>query len=451
MDRLLDAVFLPWSILFQVMVYFQNMINIKFQRIFFKEIHDRYVSKRQSNLAYHMYTFLRMAWILSTFLLVAAYNGNLRASLIIPTYEKMPQSIDEIVERFVFINFYSIHRKLIISPQCLLVLFCWPWHMILVKEPSLAFLKKNTSSNDIQKRYLIAGIWLSTPRSSTFNLCDQEAFWTTVWSLSTTLKELEEFTPWCTTTRAFVPPLHMINMKIIFTQGAQLAGHIWARIRDQIGHRPWGDFLQPGQDGVHEQGEADACGQCSLAVSVEVWHNDLKQSHLASFFTILVSFGIFRVEIMDSIYVVHTFQGDQAVWGPGLWIWLPPARPLQLSHKLHHRGWRHGAPFWPLHAIQALEGGFRRTIQSRGWKWLLFPKKHICQKSFRYCRKPWLRTTSTTRPSFASSSWGSPSPSSPPRFSTAGPRARGTGVLETRNRKCTARFSKKKSFIFQVG
>lgn len=164
-----------------------------------------------------------------------------------------------------------------------------------------------------------------------------------------------------------------------------------------------------------------------------------------------MSFGIYRVEIMDSIYVVHTFQGDQAVWGPGLWIWLPPARPLQLSHKLCHRGWRHGAPFWPLHAIQALEGGFRRTIQSRGWKWLLFPKKHICQKPFRYCRKPWLRTTSTTRPSFASSSWGSPSPSSPPRYSTAGPRARGTGVLETRNRKCTARFSKKKSFIFQVG
>ena len=48
-----------------------------------------------------MYSFLRLVWIFSTLLLVAAYNGNLRASLLVRNYEKMPQSIDDIIERLV--------------------------------------------------------------------------------------------------------------------------------------------------------------------------------------------------------------------------------------------------------------------------------------------------------------------------------------------------------------
>ncbi len=47
-----------------------------------------------------MYKLLRMIWIISTFLLVAAYNGNLRASLIIPVYEEPPRSGEEIIERY---------------------------------------------------------------------------------------------------------------------------------------------------------------------------------------------------------------------------------------------------------------------------------------------------------------------------------------------------------------
>ena len=76
-------------------------VNCYKYRIFGRqEIYDKEISEYKRPFALYCYVFLRMTWIVSTLLLVAAYNGNLRASLIIPSYEKMPQSIYEIIERY---------------------------------------------------------------------------------------------------------------------------------------------------------------------------------------------------------------------------------------------------------------------------------------------------------------------------------------------------------------
>ena len=42
---------------------------------------------------------LRLSWIICSFLLVVAYNGNLRAALILTSYEDKVDSVDEMVKR----------------------------------------------------------------------------------------------------------------------------------------------------------------------------------------------------------------------------------------------------------------------------------------------------------------------------------------------------------------